>query len=171
MMPESDVIEVLDLLASTGTTVWVDGGWGVDALIGETTRDHSDLDLVVLLDDVDLIRTTLHQIGFTIVVRDWLPVALAVADAAGREIDLHPITATAEGGGNQLQPDGGQFHYPPPVAGSIGGHEVQCVDAATQVLCHVGYELTEKDRRDMARLHANTGVALPEEYLPASSEG
>jgi hypothetical protein len=35
----------------------------------------------------------------------------------------------------------------------------------TQVECHRGYELTEKDRNDMARLHAATGVPLPEEYL------
>lgn len=39
-----------------------------------------------------------------------------------------------------------------------------CVGAVTQVQCHVGYEATEMDRRDMARLHAGTGVVLPEEY-------
>ncbi|WP_432280705.1 nucleotidyltransferase domain-containing protein [Streptomyces luomodiensis] len=148
------------------------GGWrvgGVDALIGETTREHSDLDLVVLLDQVNVVRTTLKQAGFVHVLRDWLPTALAVADATGREIDLHPITATAGGGGDQLLPDGDRFHYPAPVAGSIGGHEVRCVDAVTQVQCHGGYDLTEKDRLDMARLRARTGVALPDDYLGTSS--
>jgi len=160
VMRESDVIEVLDLLQGAGATVWVDGGWGVDALVGETTRDHSDLDLVMLLDEIDLVRATLHQAGFSEVLRDWLPVALAIADVGGREIDLHPITPVAQGGGYQMQPDGERFHYPAPVKGSIAGREVRCVDAVTQVRCHAGYELTEKDLRDMARLQEHTGVTL-----------
>lgn len=143
---------------------WVDGGWGVDALVGETTRPHSDLDLVVLLDELDVVRTCLAEAGFTRVLRDWLPTALAVADGAGREIDLHPVTGTARAGGYQLLADGERFHFPAPTIGAIGGRTVRCVDAATQVRCHLGYEPSEKDRRDMARLAAATGVELPEEY-------
>ena len=168
VMGEADVVEVLDLLADAGATAWVDGGWGVDALIGEATRDHSDLDLVVLLDQLDLVRETLSGAGFTRVLRDWLPTALALADVAGREIDLHPISTAPDGGGEQLLPNGDRFHYPAPVTGRIGGHEVRCVDATTQVLCHVGYEPTGKDRQDMALLHKRIGVALPDEYLGTS---
>ncbi|WP_240677262.1 nucleotidyltransferase domain-containing protein [Actinacidiphila soli] len=163
-MRELDVVEILDLLESMGASAWVDGGWGVDALLGEATREHSDLDLVVLLDQVPLVWATLGQAGFTNVLRDWLPTALAVADDACREIDLHPITPTADGGGHQLLAAGAQFYYPAPVMGRIGGREVRCVDAATQMLCHVGYEPTAKDRQDVVRLHERTGVALPEEY-------
>ncbi|GAA1878479.1 nucleotidyltransferase domain-containing protein [Streptantibioticus ferralitis] len=50
----------------------------MDALTGETTREHSDLDLVVLLDQVDPVRTTLEQSGSGRLLRDWLPTALAV---------------------------------------------------------------------------------------------
>ncbi|MCC9305817.1 amino acid transporter [Kitasatospora sp. RB6PN24] len=167
-MRETDVLEVLELLTDAGTPAWVDGGWGVDALVGETTRAHTDLDLVVLADQLDVARQTLSRAGFDRVLRDWLPTALAVADAAGREIDLHPITAAADGGGDQLLPDGSRFHYPAPVPGRIGGHEVRCVDAATQLRCHLGYEPTDKDRRDMALLHQRFGVALPQEYQGSS---
>jgi lincosamide nucleotidyltransferase A/C/D/E len=31
---------------------WTDGGWGVDALLGEHIRPHSDLDIAVKLDDL-----------------------------------------------------------------------------------------------------------------------
>ncbi len=155
------MLEVLRLLAGAGVTAWVDGGWGVDALVGETTRPHSDLDLIVLSHELDVVRTTLVNAGFTAVLRDWLPTALAVADGAGREIDLHPIAGTSRDGGYQLLPGGERFHYPAPTTGRIGGHEVRCVDAATQVRCHLGYEPTEKDRWDLARLHAHTGVVLP----------
>jgi hypothetical protein len=27
--------------------IWLDGGWGVDALVGEQTREHEDLNLIV----------------------------------------------------------------------------------------------------------------------------
>ncbi|WP_158676899.1 GNAT family N-acetyltransferase [Wenjunlia vitaminophila] len=171
MLSEPDVLDVLHLLANAGATVWVDGGWGVDALVGETTRAHSDLDLVVLSDELDVVRTILAEAGFTEVVRDWLPTALAVADGAGREIDLHPITGSSGEGGYQLLPGNERFHYPPPTTGMIGGHEVQCVDAATQVQCHLGYEPTEKDRRDMLRLRASTNVRLPKEYLRCAEKG
>ncbi|MFB7600881.1 nucleotidyltransferase domain-containing protein [Streptomyces sp. NPDC056160] len=46
------MVEVLHLLETAGATASVDVGWGVDALAGETTRVHSDLDLVVLLDEL-----------------------------------------------------------------------------------------------------------------------
>ncbi|MFI1198880.1 nucleotidyltransferase domain-containing protein [Streptomyces sp. NPDC020883] len=165
MLNESDVLEVLDLLKSAGAAAWVDGGWGVDALIGEVTRTHADLDLVVLLDQLDVARDALFEAGFTQVLRDWLPTAPAIADSAGREIDLHPVLGSSEGG-EQFLPDGERFHYPAPVTGTIGGRRVPCVDAATQVRCHLGYEPTDKDRQDMARLHASTGVELPLDYMP-----
>lgn len=167
VLSASDVLEVLHLLENAGVTTWVDGGWGVDALVGETTRAHSDLDLVVLLDELPEVRAVLAEAGFTEILRDWAPTAVALADETGREVDLHPIAGTRREGGDQLLPDGERFHYPAPTTGTIGGREVWCVDAATQVLCHLGYEATEKDRRDMERLHVNTGVALPDEYLAA----
>ncbi|QKW24693.1 amino acid transporter [Kitasatospora sp. NA04385] len=166
-MNESDVLDVLDLLDEAGVAAWVDGGWGVDALLGRTTRPHGDLDLVVLLDQLDAVREALAGAGFTEVLRDWLPTSLAVADGAGREIDLHPVVGSLREGGQQLLPDGQRFHYPAPVTGTIGGRPVPCVDAATQVQCHLGYEPTDKDRRDMERLHAGTGVELPPDYPSA----
>jgi lincosamide nucleotidyltransferase A/C/D/E len=158
MMRAQDVLDVLGLLADTGHTAWVDGGWGVDALLGVTTREHEDLDLVVRLDEIDMVREVLARAGFTIVVRDWLPTALVVADHAGRSVDLHPITRSPDGGGDQRQLDGGTFHYPPPVRGFITGHLVLCVDVATQLLCHAGYQLSDKDRHDIANLRHRFGT-------------
>ena len=36
-MPAERVLELLDLLVDRGIDVWVDGGWGVDALAGRQT--------------------------------------------------------------------------------------------------------------------------------------
>jgi lincosamide nucleotidyltransferase A/C/D/E len=45
MMSRNDVLEVLEHLAGHDIDVWVDGGWGIDALVGSQTRPHGDLDL------------------------------------------------------------------------------------------------------------------------------
>lgn len=151
-MGEQDVLAVLDRLAGAGTTAWVDGGWGIDALLGTVSRPHGDLDLVVLRAETDAVRAALTAAGFSRVLRDVLPTAVALADPAGREVDLHPVDPTADGGGDQVLPDGGTFHYLPPVPGRIAGRTVACVDPETQVRAHQGYPLTAKDRDDLARL-------------------
>ena len=92
MMTASDVLEVLGRLDAAGLRVWVDGGWGVDALVGETTREHADLDLVVAAPELGAIRSLLGEVGYRTVLRDWLPTAIALADGQGREVDLHPVT-------------------------------------------------------------------------------
>jgi lincosamide nucleotidyltransferase A/C/D/E len=164
VMNAADVMEIVSMLEDAGARVWVDGGWGVDALLGEVSRAHSDLDLVISTDDVELARSVLTGVGFSQVLRDWLPTALAVADDKDREVDLHPVTPTPDGGGDQRLPDGETFHYPPPVVGFIAGRQVRCVDVETQVLCHLGYETTDKDRGDMRRLREHFNIELPDPY-------
>ncbi len=55
-----DVLELLSALHRGGVEVWVDGGWGVDALLREQTRPHSDLDLVARLEDVEAMVVALR---------------------------------------------------------------------------------------------------------------
>jgi lincosamide nucleotidyltransferase A/C/D/E len=164
MMTASDVLGVLALLEAAGLTAWVDGGWGVDALLEETTRDHADLDLVVLAPQLTAVCSVLTDAGYATVLRDLLPTSIALADGQGREVDLHPVTPTPGGGGDQTLEGGGSFHYPSPTLGAIGGRPVACVDADTQVRCHLGYPPQPKDREDMRRLHERLGVQLPVAY-------
>ena len=42
MMNADAVVEVLAALENASVQVWLDGGWGVDALLGEQTRGHTD---------------------------------------------------------------------------------------------------------------------------------
>jgi lincosamide nucleotidyltransferase A/C/D/E len=51
-MTVADVDWYLDLFDRLGIGVWIDGGWGVDALLGEETRPHQDLDIIVQQVDV-----------------------------------------------------------------------------------------------------------------------
>jgi lincosamide nucleotidyltransferase A/C/D/E len=100
----------------------------------------------------------LARAGFTTVLCNWLPNALVLADEVGRSVDLHPVTRSPDGGGDQEVLGGGHFHYPAPVVGVIGGRSVRCVDAVTQLLCHTGYEPTDKDRQDVAHLRRRFGL-------------
>ena len=72
-------LEILDALRSHGVTAFVDGGWGVDALVGRQTRPHEDLDLVVALGDLDAIKSALHLLGFSI-AESHLPVRFVMRD-------------------------------------------------------------------------------------------
>lgn len=45
IMSAKSATTTLTALDARDAEVWVGGGWGVDALLGEQTRQHSDLDL------------------------------------------------------------------------------------------------------------------------------
>jgi lincosamide nucleotidyltransferase A/C/D/E len=159
----SQVLAVVDLLAAEGIVGWLDGGWGVDALLGERTRQHSDLDLVDAYALVRLLEL-LADDGFT-VLRDDLPVAIAVRHGDGREIDLHPVELTADGGGDQQQPGGtAPFHYGPPTTGQVAGRPVPCCGLDTQLRSHLGYPPDEDDLVDMRALARRFRCPLPTPY-------
>jgi hypothetical protein len=50
------------------------------------------------------------------------------------------------------------------VRGRIGGREVACISAEVQILCHLGYEPTAKDVRDVDALCRAFGLGVPKAY-------
>lgn len=159
VMTAEDVLAVLAVLREFD--VWIGGGWGIDALVGEQTREHRDLDLAHRVEQEPALVKALVAAGFEETL-DWRPVRFVVADAGGREIDLHPLRFGEDGSAAQatLEP-GRHFRYPAEcfVTGAIGGVEVRCLSAEQQVYFHQGYEPTARDRHDMARLRATFGIA------------
>ena len=63
-MNSQGVLELVHTLQQAGIEVWLDGGWGMDALLGQQTREHADLDVVVALSDVETIKHLLSPSGF-----------------------------------------------------------------------------------------------------------
>jgi lincosamide nucleotidyltransferase A/C/D/E len=63
-MTAADVTELLDRLRDEDIDVWIDGGWGVDALLGEQTRLHEDLDIVVQMKYLSKLRNLLEARGY-----------------------------------------------------------------------------------------------------------
>ncbi|WAP60245.1 nucleotidyltransferase domain-containing protein [Streptomyces sp. S465] len=160
-MTGDDVLEILDTLRKAGADVWIGGGWGIDALLGRQTRPHRDLDLMHRQEQEPAVVAALAEVGFTESL-NWRPVRFVVADTAGREIDLHPLVFTPDGRATQASPEPGRpFIYPAAcfVTGVIQHRTVPCLSADQQVYFHQGYEPTDRDRHDMARLREAFGIA------------
>jgi lincosamide nucleotidyltransferase A/C/D/E len=167
MMLSDDVIAVVRLLEQSGCGVVVDGGWGVDALLGCQTRPHADLDLAIALADVavamDLLRTGL---GYA-VTQDEMPTRLELGAARNRRIDLHPLVFDEHGNGWQQLPAGRRGMYLASGlqgSGSIGGHRVRCLSPDLQLRFHLGYDPDDDDRRDVEALCRHFGLVLPAMY-------
>ena len=166
MMRAADVLTILDYLAAAGAAAWLDGGWGVDALAGEQTREHDDLDLVIEAAQLPEALAALGARGF-VVATDELPTRLVARDPTDRRIDFHPVTWDSGGGGNQALPDGRSFRYPPEGftgRGVVAGQPVACLTAEVQARCHLGYPPDESDYHDMRLLRDCCGVTLPPPY-------
>lgn len=159
------VVALLDRLEAAGVVAWLDGGWAVDALLGEQTREHSDVDLVLGEEGLATVVAMLEGDGY-VRHRDDLPAAVAYRHpATGAEVDLHPLRLTPGGGGDQHYADGRPpWHYGVPVTGSVAGRPVPCCDLDTQLRAHVGYPPRDVDRRDMRALAQRYGCPLPEPY-------
>jgi len=52
MVRPEDAILIYKCLSTNSIQVWLLGGWGIDALLGQQTRPHKDIDLILLMDDV-----------------------------------------------------------------------------------------------------------------------
>jgi lincosamide nucleotidyltransferase A/C/D/E len=167
-MTTPDVIDVLDCLRGAGIRLWVDGGWGVDALVGEQTRDHSDLDLAVDRNDLDAAWQALAELGFQHdeAGEPGLPARLLLRDERGRKLDLHPLVFDERGDGwQQLSATGRAWgRYPASeldAMGVIGGQDVRCLSPRLQARFRMGYELSDRDEHDLRLLAERFGVARP----------
>jgi lincosamide nucleotidyltransferase A/C/D/E len=116
-----DAVALCQLLEQHGIRYWVMGGWGVDALLHRETRPHKDLDLLVTLDTLPPLWKLFDERGFTVQyvwqenrwidreLKRW-PTAFVVADAQGRELDVHVIDFGSDGSIIQLDTQ----HWPFP---------------------------------------------------------
>lgn len=163
-MTREDVLEAVDILG--GLRFWLDGGWGVDALLGEQTRDHSDLDAAIDRDDLDEADRRLRRLAYerSGEVDPGDPARYVMRTAAGRQIDFHVLELDSNGDGWQTLADGRRLRYPADdltAIGQIGGRKVPCISPPLQLRHHSGYEPAERDRIDMGRLASRFGLELP----------
>jgi len=63
-MTSDAVLEFLDLMEASSIAVCLDGGWGIDALLGEQTREHGDLDIIVRVEEVPRLVAVTRASGY-----------------------------------------------------------------------------------------------------------
>ena len=150
---------MLERLEAARIDVWVQGGWGVDALVRRQTRPHDDLDLAVDVDLLDDAAVALAPLGFGHDVSAWpgLPARYVLRDDSGRQVDFHPLRFDEHGNGLQDLGDGRFGRHPAgglAGEGEIGDRQVRCCTVELQVRFHQGYEHRDRDRHDLKLLAA-----------------
>ena len=181
-----DVVDLYSGQLARGVQLWVDGGWGIDALLGRQTRSHKDFDAIVAFEDLPALIGFLSRCGFalkeiwpenhwtpcpellTLIGRERPAVEVATAfvlkDESGRELDFHVVRFDEYGHGMPAWDS--DFVLPPEAfagLGVIGSTRVRCLSAETQMRTHTGYVLQESDVDDLRLLHDRFGIDYPDE--------
>jgi lincosamide nucleotidyltransferase A/C/D/E len=161
-MTAEKVIELLRFLEQHQVQVVVDGGWGVDALLGKQTRKHADLDIAIPHTLVPKLRALLEPCGYKEIPRDdtW-ECNFVLAHDDGRTLDVHSYLL--DDSGENIFGVAYQAHHLTGT-GTINGYPVRCVPPEVAVSFHLGYELDRNDYHDVALLCEKFKIALPLEY-------
>jgi lincosamide nucleotidyltransferase A/C/D/E len=158
-----DVLEILDRLEGAGVRVWIHGGWGMDALLGEETRPHDDLDLAAVRAEIPRLEETLSEFR-RVPERDEWPSSFVISDRRGRQIDIHPLRMDDAGNGWQEQRDGSEWPWSREDlagCGRIKNREILCTSAEFEARSHTYPGHDDIDRRDHELLADRFRLARP----------
>lgn len=176
MVSVKDAIKIYKSLSDDNIQIWLTGGWGIDALLGEQTRPHKDLDALLLVDDMVRMREILSRDGYRLKElwseNSWVvdkkgvktATAMVLQDPEGRQFDAHAIRLDNQGNGIPAWNDTkGLILKKEDLSGEgfIAGIPVKCISPSMQVIGHTGYKLPEKQLHDLELLHKKFGVGYP----------
>ena len=168
VMTATSAVRLVAACSREGADPVVGGGWAVDALLGDQTRKHSDLDLWVPAGQAERVFRGLGSCGIDRLLpwpgdRPW---NFVLSGGATLRIDLHFYEATSDG----------LLHYGSAVSGerfpaaaldgrgSIAGTTVRCEAPEWAVRWHTGYPLRSVDHHDVGLLCQRFGLEPPQEY-------
>lgn len=161
-MSSDNVVEIIKLLEQNNIEVYVDGGWGVDALLGGQTRKHDDLDIALPHKYIPKLRGLLEACGYKDVVRDdSRECNFVLGNEKGCLIDIHSYTFD-ENGKNIF----GVAYEPHHLigTGTINGYPVKCIPPDVMVEFHTGYAVDQNDYFDVKALCERFNICLPSIY-------
>lgn len=144
----------------------VGGGWAVDALVGEQTREHADLDVWVDANDFEGLLAGFATEGVDR-IHPWpgdRPWNFVLHDGWSRRVDLH-VYETLGGGSLQYGSVRTPFTFrETDISGEgwIAGVSVRCERPEFALRNHTGYEPREIDGHDIALLCSRFGLVHPD---------
>lgn len=165
----TDVLSFYNELESLDIKIWIDGGWAVDALLGEQTRPHKDLDIAIQAKDVSKMRELLETKGYKeINLEEARPHNFVLADEKGRQIDIHVIVLDEKGNGIYGPIENEEMYSAQGLTGqgTIDGQTVQCVSPEIMVefLAPWIHKWPEKYVTAVYALCKKYIIELPKEY-------
>jgi lincosamide nucleotidyltransferase A/C/D/E len=164
MTAAQDVLEVLESLTAADVRWWVAGGWAVDALVGEQTRAHDDVDVMVPVDALPTVEASLAAHGFARADESELPAFLILRDPRGRQVDLYLLRFDSGGDGWQEYSPTKWDRFSAAELSGVGlieGVEVRCLSPDALFAQFLGYTWGEKAIHDLTTLHRVRGTPLP----------
>ncbi|CCV63776.1 putative aminoglycoside nucleotidyltransferase [Alteracholeplasma palmae J233] len=163
MVNLNDATGIIKYITEAQIDLWLDGGWGVDALLNEQTRAHNDIDIFIQEKDKLNVIQLIKEKGFIEVIETYTTKNHTVwQDNKNRIIDLHIF--------NFIEDKYVVFEdlkFPKDVlngVGEIDGITVKCINAESQVLFHLGYDFDENDVHDVKLLCKKFNIPIPKEY-------
>lgn len=167
-MPAGTARAIIEALRLAGVDPVVGGGWAVDALLGEQTRPHADLDLWVPAEQYEELVRGVLAIGLDRLYcwGDDRPWNFVLHDGGSRRLDLHIYERVDDQTVHYGSAVSGETFSIDALAGSgmIGGLPVTCDSPDWALRCHTGYPPRTVDRHDVERLCVRFGLDLPDEY-------
>lgn len=145
---------IIDILAELNIRYWIEGGWGIDVLIGNQTREHRDVDIDFDAAYENILMDRLREIGYQITT-DCRPTRVELYHPIHGYIDVHPLIISETGDAKQANPEGGWFNLEANwfSESAFEARIIPCISVEGQRLFHSGYELREIDKADLKRLN------------------
>lgn len=182
-MSAEQLLEIRSELNNLGIKIWIDGGWGVDALLGKETRPHKDMDFIADKKFYSQIRNYFTEKGYKVSKEEPDDRWHFIMDGPGGQLDIMLVGLLEEGGAS-YEPVGLDVEAFPAFAfegrGSINGVEVECISAKYRLLCltkgfgvvgRTGYVFSEKDYDDLKAISNKFNIPMPEEFEKAKLNG
>ncbi|MBP7834723.1 nucleotidyltransferase family protein [Candidatus Saccharibacteria bacterium] len=161
-MKASEVLNIYNYLKENNIDAWIDGGWCVDALLGQQTREHPDLDIAVNRKHNAKLRDLLKNKGFQEQRRndsaEWMYI---LKNKNGLQVDIHVFEY--DGNGNNVY----GIEYPHGSLtgkGIINGQGVQCVAPEWMFKFKTAYKPKDKDKSDVNALARKFGYSVPDSH-------
>lgn len=151
---KENLIHVLDFLDGLKIKYWVDGGWGVDILLGQQNREHRDIDVNFDGEFTSVLLDALIEKGYEIKT-DWSPTRIELYHPELGYLDIHPLVINKDGSAKQAGLNNDWYEFKAEWFSSAMFEErvIPCITAEAQKLFHSGYELREVDVIDLKNLN------------------